>query len=121
VGIGASGDKLACFGYVIKYLAQMWGAGHSVLGVDIGGSITTAALVLNNEFSLINRTIWSQPRDGARAGRGGAGQHPPLVPFELGQEAARDRLLNRQIRSSSLPETTEDLYLEQAVAREPCD
>ena len=42
------------FGYVIKYLAYMCGDGHNVLGVDIGGTTTTAAFVVGDEFGLVN-------------------------------------------------------------------
>ena len=107
------------FGYVIKYLAQMWGTDHSVLGVDIGGSITTAAFVLDNEFSLINRADLGVTHALARVlAQSGVDNVLRWLPFEMDRETARDRLLNKQLRSSSLPETTEDLYLEQAVARE---
>ncbi|MCB0335305.1 MAG: glutamate mutase L, partial [Bdellovibrionales bacterium] len=40
------------------------------------------------------------------------------LPFELSRHEVRDRLRNKMIRPTSIPQTKEDLWLEQAVCRE---
>jgi hypothetical protein len=107
------------FGYVIKYLAHMWGEGHNVLGVDIGGTMTTVASVVGNEFSLVNRPDLGASHSISRViSQAGIENITRWLPVEIDEETARDRLLNKELRSGSLPQTLEDLYLEQAVARE---
>ena len=107
------------FGYVIKYLAYMCGDGHNILGVDIGGTTTTAAFVVGDEFGLVNRPDLGVSHSISRViSQTGIENITRWLPVELDEKTARDRLLNKELRSSSLPQTLEDLYLEQAVARE---
>jgi len=40
------------------------------------------------------------------------------LPFEVSETEVRDRLRNKMIRPTSIPQTVEDLWLEQAVCRE---
>jgi hypothetical protein len=40
------------------------------------------------------------------------------LPFEISESELRDRLRNKMIRPTSIPQTREDLFLEQAVCRE---
>ncbi len=107
------------FGYVIKYLAQMWGPGHGVLGCDLGGSVTTLASVVNQKFSLTLRSDLGVSHNIANVlACAGLPNILRWLPFEMSEESARDRILTKQLRPTSLPLTPEDLYLEQAVARE---
>lgn len=107
------------FGYVIKYLAHMWGDGHNVLGVDIGGTMTTAAFVVGDQFALVNRPDLGVSHSIDRVLReAGIDNITRWLPVQLDDETAQDHLLNKKLRSSSLPQALEDLYLEQAAARE---
>lgn len=111
--------SLQALGYVMKYLAYMWGKGHNVLGVDIGGSMTTAAFVVNDEFNLVNRPDLGVSRNINHViSEAGLGNITRWLPIDMDEETALDRLLNKAVRGNSLPQTLEDLYLEQAVARE---
>jgi len=106
-------------GYVIKYLARMYGQGHDVLGVDIGGATTTAAFVIDETFHLVNSPDMGISRGISQVvARSGIERIARWLPVEIDADTARDRLLNKELRSSSLPQTLTDLYLEQAVARE---
>jgi len=110
---------LQALGYVVKYLSHMWGKGHNVLGVDIGGSMTTAAFVVNNDFNLVNRPDLGVAHNIARVlSEVDISDITRWLPVEMEAGVARDRLLNKAIRGGSLPQTIEELYLEQAVARE---
>jgi uncharacterized protein (TIGR01319 family) len=107
------------FGYVVKYLAQMWGPGHGVLGCDLGGSVTTLASVVDQKFSLIIRSDLGMSYNIANVlAQTGLANIVRWLPFELSDESARDRILTKQLHPTSIPSTPEDLYLEQAVARE---
>ena len=107
------------FGYVVKYLAQMWGPGHGVLGCDLGGSVTTLASVVDEQFGLIIRSDLGVSHSIVNVlAQAGLGNILRWLPFEMSEESARDRIFTKQVRPTSLPETPEDLYLEQAVARE---
>jgi hypothetical protein len=101
----------------IRYLAQVDDV--SVLGLDVGGTTTTAAGVLNNQFNLEIRTDL------------GLGcsviQLLDLVPtktitrwlpFELDPANLCDLLHNKALYPETVPQTREDLLLEQALARE---
>lgn len=110
---------LQALGYVIKYLAHMWGKGHNVLGVDVGGSMTTAAFVVNDEFNLVNRPDLGVARNVTRVlSEVDVSNITRWLPSEMDEDVVRDRLFSKAVRGASLPQTLDDLYLEQAVARE---
>jgi uncharacterized protein (TIGR01319 family) len=92
---------------------------RSVLAVDIGGATTDVFSVFEGTF---NRTVsanlgmsYSMCNVMLEAGL------PNImrwIPFEMGEEEMRNRLRNKMIRPTTIPETVEDLQLEQAVCRE---
>ena len=91
----------------------------SVLAVDIGGATTDVFSVFQGVF---NRTV------SANLGlsysvcnvlrEAGAGNVLRWLPYELGENEMRERLYNKMVRPTTIPQTKEDLLLEQAVARE---
>jgi uncharacterized protein (TIGR01319 family) len=91
----------------------------NVIAVDIGGATTDIFSVFNGAF---NRTVsanlglsYSISNVLAEAG---AANILRWLPFGLSEEKLRDRLRNKMIRPTTIPQTLEELYLEQAVARE---
>ncbi len=91
----------------------------SVVAVDIGGATTDVFSVFNGSF---NRTVsanlglsYSVSNVLAEAG---AANILRWIPFDLEETQLRDRLRNKMVRPTTIPQTLEDLYLEQAVARE---
>jgi uncharacterized protein (TIGR01319 family) len=93
--------------------------GIDVLAVDIGGATTDVFSVFEKTF---NRTV------SANLGmsysvcnvllEAGIENICRWLPLEIDPEAAADRLRNKMIRPTTIPQTLEDLHLEQAVARE---
>ena len=93
--------------------------GLNVLAVDIGGATTDVFSVFGGAF---NRTV------SANLGlsysvcnvllEAGIGNIVRWLPVELDEREAADRLRNKMIRPTTIPQTREDLHLEQAVARE---
>ncbi len=91
----------------------------NVVGVDIGGATTDVFSVFDGVF---NRTVsanlgmsYSISNVCAEAGM------PNIlrwVPFEMDERELRNRVKNKMIRPTTIPQTLEALVFEQAVARE---
>ena len=93
--------------------------GIEVLGVDIGGATTDVFSVFQGIF---NRTV------SANLGMSysisnvmvEAGERNILrwIPFKIKTSELRNRIRNKMIRPTTIPQTIEDLIVEQAIARE---
>ena len=95
-----------------------------VLGVDIGGATTDVfSLFKNAEGEMIfNRTVSANLGMSYSVANvlveAGAANIARWLPYELNEAELRDRLRNKMIRPTTIPQTIEDLWLEQAVCRE---
>jgi len=96
----------------------------AVLGVDIGGATTDVFSVFRDAEGapIFNRTVsanlgmsYSIANVMAEAGLEGILR---WVPFEVDEGALRNRIRNKMIRPTTIPQTLEDLIIEQAIARE---
>jgi uncharacterized protein (TIGR01319 family) len=93
--------------------------GINVIGVDIGGATTDVFSVFQGVF---NRTVsanlgmsYSVSNVLAEAGL------PNIlrwVPFEISEPDLRNRIKNKMIRPTTIPQTLEELIIEQAISRE---
>lgn len=93
--------------------------GINLLGVDIGGATTDVFSVFGGVY---NRTV------SANLGmsysvcnvlkEAGIENIARWIPFEIDPAEVRNRLRNKMIRPTTIPQTYEDLLIEQAVARE---
>jgi uncharacterized protein (TIGR01319 family) len=93
--------------------------GYNVLAVDIGGATTDVFSVFDGIF---NRTVsanlgmsYSISNVMAEAGIENIMR---WVPFKIDEMDVRNRLKNKMIRPTTIPQTIEDLMIEHAVARE---
>ncbi len=93
--------------------------GIDVLAVDIGGATTDVFSVFSGVF---NRTVsanlgmsYSVCNVLSEAGTAGIKR---WVPVEMNDYVLRNRLRNKMIRPTTIPQTMDDLYVEQAVSRE---
>ena len=91
----------------------------NLIGVDIGGATTDVFSVFNGQF---NRTVsanlgmsYSISNVLAEAGLGGIMR---WVPFAVEEQTLRNRIKNKMIRPTTIPQTLDDLQIEQAIARE---
>ncbi len=105
------------FAYSIHYLARV--DGINVLGVDVGGGSATLAAVVDDEVNLHVRSDVGLSYNAARL----LEQVPVSsiarwLPFELDAVSIRNMLENKSIRYRTVPQTREELLLEQAAARE---
>ncbi|MEO8551008.1 MAG: glutamate mutase L, partial [Kofleriaceae bacterium] len=104
-------------GLIIEELARRRRV--NVVGVDIGGATTDVFSVFDNVF---NRTVsanlgmsYSVSNVLAEAGLANIQR---WVPFELEPHELRDRIGNKMIRPTTIPQTLDELKIEQAIARE---
>ena len=95
-----------------------------VVGVDIGGATTDVFSVFKNKESesIFNRTVsanlgmsYSVSNVLAEAGLENVFR---WVPFDIEVGDLRNRVKNKMIRPTTIPQTLQELVLEQAIARE---
>ncbi|RMG40512.1 MAG: methylaspartate mutase [Candidatus Dadabacteria bacterium] len=107
-------------------MVQQFAAKHDlqVLCVDIGGATTDVFSVFKNDQgeAVFNRTVsanlgmsYSIANVLLEAGIDAIAR---WLPYSMDHHEIRDRLRNKMIRPTSIPQTIEDLMLEQAVCRE---
>jgi len=104
-------------GEIIKKIAET--ENISVVGVDIGGATTDVFSVFDGEF---NRTV------SANLGmsysicnvlsEAGVDNVSRWVPFDIDDSNLTNRIANKMIRPTTIPQTLEELKIEQALARE---
>ncbi len=99
-------------------------SGFNVLCVDIGGATTDVFSVFRDKVGTptFNRTVSANLGMSYSVANvlleAGTESIKRWLPFEIGDSELRDRLLNKMIRPTSIPQTIEDLFVEQAVCRE---
>ncbi|MCL5036451.1 MAG: glutamate mutase L [Chloroflexi bacterium] len=107
----------AAVGYIMERIAKE--RGIQVVGVDIGGATTDVFSVFQGIF---NRTVsanygmsYSISNVFADSGMDNIMR---WVPFDIDEKDLRNRIKNKMIRPTSIPQTLEELMIEQALARE---
>lgn len=105
------------FAHSLHYLAEM--NNINVLGADVGGATVTIGALVDGQFDLAIRSDLGLSYNAAHIL-----EQVPVesimrwLPFELGPVEIENALHNKALRHRTLPHSREDLYLEQAVARE---
>jgi uncharacterized protein (TIGR01319 family) len=104
-------------GLIMQTIAEL--RDINILGVDIGGATTDVFSVFGGTF---NRTVsanlgmsYSVSNVLAEAGL------PAIlrwVPFDIEEKELRNRIGNKMIRPTTIPQTLSELKIEQAIARE---
>ncbi|MDC8448061.1 MAG: glutamate mutase L [Nitrospira sp.] len=91
----------------------------NLIGVDIGGATTDVFSVFDERF---NRTVsanlgmsYSVSNVLAEAGLANIMR---WVPFTIDEQTLRNRIKNKMIRPTTIPQTLDELQIEQAIARE---
>jgi uncharacterized protein (TIGR01319 family) len=112
----------AAVGDIVQMYAKQ--TGQNVLCVDIGGATTDVFSVFTDRAGghAFNRTVSANLGMSYSVANvlveAGVENIARWLPFEIGDTDVRDRLRNKMIRPTSIPQTVEDLWLEQAVCRE---
>jgi uncharacterized protein (TIGR01319 family) len=107
----------AAVGMIMETLARR--DGINLIGVDIGGATTDVFSVFQGIF---NRTVsanlgmsYSISNVLAEAGLANIMR---WVPFTIEEQTLRNRIKNKMIRPTTIPQTLDELQIEQAIARE---
>jgi len=107
----------AAVGFIMEALAKR--DKINLIGVDIGGATTDVFSVYGGVF---NRTVsanlgmsYSVSNVLAEAGLANIMR---WVPFDLDEQTLRNRIKNKMIRPTTIPQTLDELQIEQAIARE---
>ena len=91
----------------------------NVVGVDIGGATTDVFSVFEGAF---NRTVSANLGMSYSVSNvlAEAGLDPIMrwVPFDIEEADLRDRIKNKMIRPTTIPQLMQELQVEQAIARE---
>jgi uncharacterized protein (TIGR01319 family) len=110
----------AAVGAIIQTIAKRDDV--EVIGVDIGGATTDIFSVFSDVF---NRTVsanlgmsYSISNVLAEAGLPDIIRWVPFPKSEMDERALRDRIRNKMIRPTTIPQTRTELIVEQAIARE---
>jgi hypothetical protein len=105
------------FAHTIQYLARL--NAINVLGADIGGAAVSIATVVDEHFDVVIRSDLGISHNIARLL-----DLTPIesvqrwLPFEADPVEVQNLVHNKALRYQTLPQTRQDLLLEQAIARE---
>ena len=107
----------AAVGVIMATLAKR--EGINLIGVDIGGATTDVFSVFNG---LFNRTVsanlgmsYSISNVLAEAGLDNIMR---WVPFTIDEQTLRNRIKNKMVRPTTIPQSLDELQIEHAIARE---
>ena len=107
----------AAVGLIMETIAKKQGI--NLIGVDIGGATTDVFSIFQGVF---NRTVsanlgmsYSISNVLAEATLDGIMR---WVPFSIEEQDLRNRIKNKMIRPTTVPQTLDELQIEQAIARE---
>lgn len=113
-------------GLIIKKIGKL--LDKNVLGVDIGGATTDVFSVFKledengNVQQKFNRTVSANLGMSYSVSNvlleAGVDNIMRWVPFDMDQEELRNRIGNKMIRPTTIPQSMEDLKIEQAISRE---
>jgi hypothetical protein len=108
-------------GLIIQTIAEQYGI--EAIGVDIGGATTDVFSVFrpDGEKPVFNRTVSANLGMSYSISNVFAEASLPKVmrwmPFDLDERDLRNRIKNKMIRPTTIPQSMEELILEQAVAK----
>ena len=109
-------------GLIIQTIADQYGI--EAVGVDIGGATTDVFSVFrpDGDTAVFNRTVSANLGMSYSISNVFAEATLPMVmrwvPFKMDERDLRNRVKNKMIRPTTIPQSMEDLIFEQAVAKE---
>ncbi|MCC6017879.1 MAG: glutamate mutase L [Candidatus Verstraetearchaeota archaeon] len=104
-------------GMMFRTIAKMWNI--NVLGVGLGGATTNVYSVYEGKFvRTVSANLGMSYSITNVLKEAGVTNIMRWLPFEMDEREVRNRLANKMIRPTTLPQTLDDLLVEHAVARE---
>jgi hypothetical protein len=104
-------------GRMFQTIAETYDA--NVIGVGLGGATTNVYSMYENRFvRTVSANLGMSYSICNVLKEAGTENIQRWLPFDCLEEDLRNRLYNKMIRPTTIPQTVEDLMVEQAVARE---
>ena len=107
----------AAVGVIIENEARRHGI--NIVGVDIGGATTDVFSVFDGNFTrTVSANLGLSYSISNVLAETGAENVLRWIPFNMGEADLRNRVKNKMIRPTTIPQLQEELQMEQAIARE---
>lgn len=104
-------------GQIIQAIARQHDL--NVIGVDIGGATTDVFSVFGGAFNrTVSANLGMSYSISNVLSQAGLEQVMRWVPFRMDESELRDRVKNKMIRPTTVPQLKQELQVEQAIARE---
>jgi uncharacterized protein (TIGR01319 family) len=104
-------------GKMMRTIAEAYGI--NVLGVGLGGATTNIYSVYEGKFvRSVSANLGMSYSIGNVLKSAGVKSIVRWLPFEINESELYDRIGNKMIRPTTIPQTLEDLLIEHAIARE---
>lgn len=104
-------------GKMFRTIAEIYNA--NVVGVGLGGATTNIYSIYEDSFvRTVSANLGMSYSICNVLKEAGAKDIIRWMPFDIEEEDLRNRLYNKMIRPTTIPQTIEDLVVEHAVARE---
>jgi len=104
-------------GLAMQLIAKAYG--KNVIGVGLGGATTNVYSIFEGKFvRSVSANLGMSYSITNVMKSAGIRNISRWLPFKLDEEEVADRLMNKMIRPTTIPQTLEDLVIEHAVARE---
>jgi len=104
-------------GKMMRTIAEAYGI--NVLGVGLGGATTNIYSVYEGKFvRSVSANLGMSYSIGNVLKSAGVKNIVRWLPFEINESELYDRVGNKMIRPTTIPQTLEDLMIEHAIARE---
>lgn len=104
-------------GKMMRTIAEAYGI--NVLGVGLGGATTNIYSVYEGKFvRSVSANLGMSYSIGNVLKSAGVKNIVRWLPFEINESELYDRIGNKMIRPTTIPQTLEDLLIEHAIARE---
>jgi hypothetical protein len=107
----------AAVGYIMERAAKAQGL--NLLGVDIGGATTDVFSVVDGQFTrTVSANLGMSYSVSNVLAEAGIEKIERWLVEPIAEQELRNRIKNKMIRPTTIPQTLADLALEQAIARE---
>lgn len=107
------------FGRLTQYLWHLGDPSRGVLGVDVGIANTTLVAAFDERLYTTVRGDLGVAFGGKRLlQKQGVASITRWLPEAMSEDEVRGEFLNRRVRPGSIPQIQQELWLEQALARE---
>ena len=107
----------AAVGLIMETIAKR--EGINLIGVDIGGATTDVFSVFGGVFNrTVSANLGMSYSIANVVAETGLDNIMRWVPFTIDEQTLRDRIKNKMIRPTTIPQTLDELQIEQAISRE---